>query len=87
MKVVASMPMVKRCPFHPELDVGTVTLTWDRVAPDLHHVADSVIRFTDQAISHEDATQHLADEWECEVVTTWHTGGVDVAVSCSERVR
>lgn len=80
MRLTASMPMVKRCPYHDELDVGTVAFTWDREAPDLHDVASSVVAFAEQEVTHEAATQHLADAWECEVRTTWTTAGMAVEV-------
>lgn len=83
MTVTATMPMVHRCPYVDELDMGVVTFTWNREAPDLHDVAADVRRYADESVTHEQATQHLATSWGCPVTTEWVTAGMVVTVEAT----
>lgn len=82
MRTVVTAPITHLCPHVDEVDVGTVTLTFDGPAPELHALARDLDSFHTKAITHEDLTERLAALYPtATVVTTWATAGLTVECS------
>lgn len=77
------MPIVKRCPYVDEWDLGSITFTWEREAPDLHLVAAEIARWAIVTATHEYATERLAILFDAHVETTWTTAGMSVVVEAT----
>jgi NADPH-dependent 7-cyano-7-deazaguanine reductase QueF len=80
MVTIVRGTLVHRCPFRDELDVGTVELTFDGPAVELHALGTLLASFAAQKITHEDLTELLATETGASVVTRWTTAGLGVEV-------
>lgn len=81
MKVVVTAEVTHRCPYVDEIDYGTIAMTFDGEAPELHKLRAFLDRFRDQKITHEDLTAHVARKYGCDVTSRWTTAGM--AVECS----
>lgn len=78
MRTVVTAPLVHRCPFVDELDVGTVTIEFSGSAPELHDLAQFLASFAGLEISHEDLTERIADRTHGTVTTRFRTAGLDI---------
>lgn len=82
-----SRPVVKKCPHRDETDAGTLTLTFDGEAPELHDLAAKIDALCARPISHEAFTQAVAvllrmrSNQPVAVVAEWHTGPWTVKVA------
>lgn len=82
-----------RCPFKPERDRGTAVLAWTttEVTVELHSLAAWLSSWKDDAISHEDLVQEVADALaalgltEVYVRATYPTAGMEVTVGAVPR--
>jgi NADPH-dependent 7-cyano-7-deazaguanine reductase QueF len=79
--------VVHRCPYHDEIDVGSVRASWDGVRVELHKLAKHLDSWAVATVTHEELTETVA-EYLSEVggenvgvVTTWHTAGMTVTVT------
>lgn len=89
-------PLTHLCPFVPEVDEGTVTITWITAGAtlELHALAAWLGDFAGDKVSHEDITvdiqaglDELAGITNVEVVTRWSTAGGEVVVRVVPRER
>jgi hypothetical protein len=74
--------MAKRCPYVDETDVGTLTITAARDAPELHTLAAEIDKIAAEPISHEDFTRAVANRLPAGARVLWETrtGAWDVEV-------
>lgn len=82
MRTIIRGSLVHACPYQDEVDRGTIVLTFDGPAPELHSLADRLASFEHQKITHEDLTALIARETGATVVTSWITAGLAVEVRC-----
>lgn len=68
------------CPHRPEVDRGTLELTFEGPAPELHALAVLVTSFEHEKLTHEELTARLAQETGAAVTTRWRTAGFEVEV-------
>ena len=83
MKITVTAPVTKVCPYRDEVDVGTVTITFDIMdgdGPELHGFAAYLAAFTDRALSHEMFTRIVAVDHDAATSSTWTTAGMAVTV-------
>lgn len=79
MRTVVTGPITHLCPHKDEVDIGTVTLTWEGEAPELHKLALDLQSFHSWPITHEALTAELAVRYpSAKVTTTWQTAGLTV---------
>lgn len=81
--ITVRRPVIKRCPFKPETDVGELVITFPEDAPELHNLAAWVDSLCGDPITHEEFTRAIADFLGSgtQVTTTWHTGPWSVEVT------
>jgi NADPH-dependent 7-cyano-7-deazaguanine reductase QueF len=82
VRTVVRSAIVHLCPYRDERDIGTVELTFNGPAPELHALADRLRSSANEKITHEALTERLAYETEAAVVTRWVTAGLEVEVRC-----
>jgi hypothetical protein len=83
MIVTLTRPVIKRCPFRPETDTGTLTIVIGGTVPELHSLDKQIDALSAKPISHEDytaAVEALLPEG-ARVTTTWSTGSWAVEVT------
>lgn len=89
-------PLNHLCPFVPEVDEGTVTITWITAGAtlELHALAAWLGDFAGDKVSHEDITEdiraalnQLAGIAGVDVTTRWTTAGGEVVVRAVPRER
>lgn len=80
MRTVVTSPITHLCPHVDEVDHGTIVLTFDGEAPELHGIRKYLDLYATQKVSHEQLTKETAAFYGCEVVTRWTTAGL--AVEC-----
>jgi NADPH-dependent 7-cyano-7-deazaguanine reductase QueF len=71
------------CPYVDEVDIGTISVSWDNDAHriELHGMGVFLDKWAKERISHEDMTDRIAEHFApCIVVTTWNTAGFVVTV-------
>jgi len=85
--VTLRRPVIKRCPFVPETDAGTLTIVIPGEAPEIHNLDKVIDQLCAAPISHEDFTAAVADLLPAgaKVTTTWQTGSWDVEVTEAAR--
>lgn len=88
ISVSVTTELQHRCPHKPEVDHGTVTITWpvDGWTLELHALGSYLRQWTDVAISHEELTSTIhrdiaAAGITATVVSRWVTAGIDVTVT------
>jgi hypothetical protein len=84
MTVILRRPVIKRCPFRPETDAGTLTITLPGgPVPELHSLDDRIDALCADPISHEEFTAFVAAVLPADAVVTtkWNTGAWDVEVT------
>jgi NADPH-dependent 7-cyano-7-deazaguanine reductase QueF len=89
-EVTVTSPLVHRCPFVPEVDTGTVTITWrcEMNTVELHSLAAYLASWADQTISSEEITEQIMRDLEQQldgiqavsVGTAWETAGMKVSI-------
>lgn len=83
MVTVVSGVLVHACPYHDEIDRGTIVLTfYGDTTPELHSLANRLASFETKKITHEALTALIAKETGAAVVTKWVTAGLSVEVRC-----
>ena len=88
--VTVEGPLVHRCPFVKEDDVGTVELSWvvtNGMTLELHTLREWLDAFVDVEITHEALTVRILEAVGAagvtvgQVHTTWSTAGMTVRVT------
>lgn len=85
-----SRPVIKRCPHRDETDAGTLTITFQGEAPELHDLAKQIDDLSNRAVTHEAFTRSVAvlltlAGHVVSVVTEWSTGSWMVEVLSNGR--
>jgi NADPH-dependent 7-cyano-7-deazaguanine reductase QueF len=89
-RVEVTAMLAHRCPHVPEVDAGTVTVSWrcHELTVELHSLAAYFSSWADQKISHEEITMQIRLDLEridgieeVDVSTEWVTAGMSVVVS------
>jgi NADPH-dependent 7-cyano-7-deazaguanine reductase QueF len=86
LHVTFTCPVVKICPFSPEVDQGTVEISFhvNGQTMELHGLAAYLRAFAGQPVSHEDFTGDVHDyvssrlDGMVRVVSRWRTAGGEV---------
>lgn len=88
-RVTVTGPLVHRCPHVPEVDAGTVTVSWvcAELTVELHSLAAYLASWADQEVSHEEITRQILVDLEAidgidlvAVTTAWKTAGLAVRI-------
>jgi NADPH-dependent 7-cyano-7-deazaguanine reductase QueF len=86
VRVTVSRHLVHRCPYVDEIDIGSLTATWEGDAVELHALARTLDAWRDVSLTHEAITDRIAAEIAelggraVEVQTVWDTAGMRVVV-------
>ncbi len=76
------MDVTKPCPYiDKEMDIGTVEIEFDGVAPELHQLGAWILDIAQTPMTHEDFTVAVANHVNAKVTTTWRTGKWEVECS------
>lgn len=88
-RIQVTGPLVHRCPHVPEVDAGTVTVSWEcrELTVELHSLAAYLASWQDQEVSHEEVTAQIRADFEqidgiddVSVTSSWVTAGLAVRV-------
>ena len=65
--------LAKHCPYVDEIDVGTLTITCPRDAPELHALATDIRKISAEPVSHEEFTRQVEALLPSGSTVTWET--------------
>lgn len=77
MRTVVTASVSHRCPFVAEVDIGSVTIEFAGPAPELHALRRFLDGFHDQALTHEQVAEAIANAYpEAAVTAEFTTAGL-----------
>jgi hypothetical protein len=82
MRTTITRQVTKRCPYADEIDVGTLSMTFEGEAPELYDLARRIDELGSEPITHEAFTATLIAAYPeaTDVETRWRTGPWSVEV-------
>jgi NADPH-dependent 7-cyano-7-deazaguanine reductase QueF len=88
-RVTVTGPITHRCPHVPEVDAGTITVSWvcAELTVELHSLSAYLASWAGQVVSHAELTRQVLVDLESidgidlvSVTTAWHTAGLAVRI-------